>query len=120
MLGDVEAGGVALLAGIFTHGQRAVDLVADFLADGRAFVEALVVAAGVECGGHDEDRLRADERDGGTGRIDERRGLFALDGRLGRGALLRAGRLRVRENGYGNESESEGERSGEAKTDEKA
>ena len=78
VLGNEEADLVALGAGILALGQRLVDLVADPLAHRRAFVQALVVAAGIQRRGHQKDRLRADQRDGGPGRIDQRRRLLLL------------------------------------------
>ena len=71
VLGNEKAHLIALVAGILAFGQRQVDLVAHPLAHRRAFFQALVVAAGIQRRGHDEDRFRADQRDGGPGRIDQ-------------------------------------------------
>ena len=72
VLGDVEADLVALGAGVLALGQRLVDLVAHMLAHRRALLQALVVAAGVQRRGHDENRLGADQRDvGPAGSISE-------------------------------------------------
>ena len=84
VLGDVEAELVALGAGVLALGERQVHLVADPLADRGALLEALVVAAGIQRRGHEEDRLGADQRDGGTGGIDQRRRLFLHKIRRGR------------------------------------
>ena len=76
VLGNVKADLVALGAGVFALRQRLVDLVAHMFAHRRAFVEALVITAGIQRRRHHEDRLQADQRDGGAGGIDQRRRLF--------------------------------------------
>ena len=79
VLGDEEADLVALGTGVFALGQSLIDLIANPLAHRGALVEAFVISARIQRRGHDENRLRADQRDGGTGRIDQRRGLFLLE-----------------------------------------
>ena len=84
---------VALVAGVLAVGERLVHLFADALADRGALLQSVIVAAGIQRRGHEEDRLCADQRDGGTGRIYQRRGLFPYKFRRGRRSLLSFGRV---------------------------
>ena len=78
VLGHEEAHPVPFGAGVLALGKRLVDLVANPLAHRCALFQAFVIAAGIQRRGHDEDRLGADQRNGGPGRIDQRRRLLLL------------------------------------------
>ena len=96
VLRDEKTNSIALGARIFAGGHGFVDLRTYLLAHRCAGIETRVVAAHVQGGRHDENRLRAGERDGGAGWIDQRRRSLPRIGRCRRTLVslrIAAGRL---------------------------